>query len=166
LFRDKLVVRISTEDDEPEIAAIHRLAFGRDGESELALDLIRSQIETISIVAQCDERVIGHILLTEIAASVRAVILAPLAVDSKYRELQIGSTLVRTALEIAKNAGFEAVFVLGDPLYYERFGFSSQKADPFVVAWQGPHFMAVELRENALAGKGGKLQVPQAFTRV
>ncbi len=53
--------------------------------------------------------------------------------------------------------------MLGDNLYYERFGFSSRLADPFEVGWQGRNFMALELVEGCLAGKSGKLAYPEAF---
>lgn len=163
MFCEKLVVRNSDENDLVQIAAIHRNAFGRDGEARLARELILSTTPTLSLVADCDDSVIGHVLLSEISAPMRAMMLAPLAVNSNFRELQVGSTLVRNALKSAEQLGIDAIFVLGDPLYYERFGFSSPKADPFAIKWQGPHFMVVELSENVLASKSGKLGVSEAF---
>lgn len=165
MFCEKLVVRNSDENDFTQIATIHHNAFGREDEAGLALELIQSNTPTLSLVADCDGVVIGHILLSDISAPLRSMILAPLAVESKFRELQVGSTLVRNALVSAEKLGIEAIFVLGDPLYYERFGFSSPNADPFSIKWQGPHFLAVELLENALVSKGGKLDVPEPFTR-
>jgi putative acetyltransferase len=160
---DRLTIRPSTESDEPAIFAVESEAFGRDSEARMALALIASPQQTLSLVARCDDSVIGHVLLTEIGAPVRALALAPLAVTDKYREMQVGSRLVADALELARKAGYEAVFVLGDNLYYERFGFCSARADPFDVEWQGPHFMALELVPGALKGKKGKLTYPAAF---
>ncbi|GIL00560.1 MAG: N-acetyltransferase [Alphaproteobacteria bacterium] len=160
---DGLVIAPSTPADEAAIFDVERDAFGRDDEARLALALMAAPAWTLSVVARRRDRVIGHVLLTEIGAPVRAAALAPLAVAAPYREMQVGSRLVADALERARQAGFEAVFVLGDNLYYERFGFSAALATPFAVEWQGPHFMALELVPGALAGKAGRLDYPPAF---
>lgn len=163
---DSLVIRPSRKSDEAAIAAVQTEAFGRPAEARLALDLMAGPMATISLVAECEGRVIGHVLLSEIGAPLRAAALAPLGVLAQFREMQIGSRLVRAAIEQGAAAGFEAIFVLGDNLYYERFGFLAQSAAPFEVEWQGPHFMALELKEGALAGKSGRLVYPDAFRRV
>ncbi len=166
MFCERLVVRNSKSADMAEIAVLHRDGYGREEEAGLATELIQSATPTLSLVADCDNAVIGHILLTEIRAPMKAMMLTPLAVDGKFRELQVGSTLVRHALKSAAKRKIEAIFVPGDPLFYERFGFSSPKADPFSVKWQGPRFLAVELKDNALSSKKGKIEVPEPFSRL
>ena len=163
MFCDNLVLRPSRPADESALAELVAEAFGRRDEADLTLHLIAAPDWTLSLVAECKDRLVGQVLLSEIRAPVRAAALAPLSVRPGYRELQIGSRLVREAIDAARKAGFEAMFVLGDNLYYERFGFSSSKADPFRVDWQGPHFMALELKPGALKGKKGKLVYPSAF---
>ncbi|MEM7463522.1 MAG: N-acetyltransferase [Pseudomonadota bacterium] len=164
MFCEKLVVRSSKSADMDEIAALHRDGYGRENEADIALMMLYSDTPTLSLVADCDSGVIGHILLTEIQAPVKAMMLSPLAVNGKFRELQVGSTLVRHALKSAAKRKFEAIFVPGDPLFYERFGFSSASADAFSVKWKGPRFLAVELKDNALSSKKGKIEVPEAFS--
>ncbi|MCB1451198.1 MAG: N-acetyltransferase [Nitratireductor sp.] len=159
----KLTIRESADDDASAIVTVQSEAFGRKDEADLSLQLISAPPHTISLVAECNGDIAGHVLLTEIGAPVRAMALAPLAVLPKFREMQVGSILVKAAIEKAKAAGYEAIFVLGDNAYYERFGFVSNKADPFDIKWQGPHFMALELHEGALGGKSGKLHYPEAF---
>jgi len=159
----KLTVRASTRNDQNGIAAVQAEAFGRSREAELALALIRASGKTISLVAECVGRVVGHVLLTEIDAPVRSLALAPLAVLPDYREMQVGTSLVRESISRARKLRFDAIFVLGDTPYYERFGFSSALADPFEVGWQGRNFMALELVEGCLKGKSGKLAYPEAF---
>lgn len=54
--------------------------------------------------------------------------LAPLAVLPGRQGWGIGSALVRAALARAKEVGWAAAFVLGDPAYYGRFGFAADAA--------------------------------------
>ena len=160
---DRLTIRPSRPEDQSAILSVERKAFGRGQEARLVDQLIPAPPETISLVAECDGRIIGHILLTEIGAPVKAMALAPLAVLTEYREMLVGSALVREAIETARARRYDAIFVLGDVLYYERFGFSGKLADPFSVRWQGRHFMALELKEGVLKGRRGKLDYPEAF---
>lgn len=163
---EKLVLRHTSKGDRDAIRAVESAAFGRDTEAVLAERLIAGPDHTISLLAECDDRPIGHVLVTEIGAPLKACALAPIGVIGEFREMQVGSTLVRSAIDAARLARFEAMFVLGDVLFYERFGFSSRLADGFDVAWQGPHFMALELLEGALEEKSGRLDYPAAFFSV
>ncbi len=160
---DEIIIRPSVASDEQAIASVLVEAFGRSSEAQLALSLINAPDKTISLVALCETRIVGHVLLTAITGPAKFVALAPLAVSPDFREMQIGSALVREAIARARKAGFDALFVLGDNFYYERFGFSSPLADPFEVGWQGQNFMALELREGCLEGLSGRLDYPQAF---
>lgn len=161
-----LTIRASRKSDLPAIAIIQETAFGRLGEARLTLDLIASSNKTISLLAECDGKLIGHVLFTEIDAPLSALALAPLAVLPDFRELQVGTALVKAGLDRARRSGYEAVFVLGDRGYYERFGFKSEKADSFKIAWQGPHFMGLELKDGALARRKGRLIYPDVFGEV
>ncbi len=163
---DRLLIRRSVSADLPRIVEIHADAFGRRDEAALACELIAAPHGAISLVAQCEERIVGHVVLSEVGAPVKSAALAPLAVLASHRDMQIGSGLVRASIHAAREAGYRAIFVLGDAGYYERFGFLSAAADPFEIAWQGPHFMALELAEGALAGKSGKLNYPRAFFEI
>ena len=160
----KLVLRPATAADHKAIRHVETKAYGRKWEANLVDQLVPAPAQTISLVAECDGEVIGHVLLTEIQAPVKALALAPLAVLPQYREMQVGTQLVRGGIEAARSAGFEAIFVLGDVPYHERFGFSAKLADAFKVKWQGRRFMALELAENTLKGKTGKLFYPEAFS--
>lgn len=159
----QLTIRPSVAADETAIAVVQTEAFGRPYEARLALSLIHSPQTTISLVAECENRIVGHVLLSAIEAPVPSMALAPLAVLPEFREMLVGTALVREGISRAAHTGIHAIFVLGDNLYYERFGFSSTLADPFEVGWQGRNFMALELVEGCLAGKAGKLAYPEAF---
>jgi putative acetyltransferase len=49
--------------------------------------------------------------------------------------------MIRAGLKQAADAGWEGVFVLGDPRYYRRFGFSIDHARGFESPYSGAHFM-------------------------
>jgi putative acetyltransferase len=159
----KITVRQSRKSDETAVAVVQTEAFGRTTEATLTLTLIAARLRTISLVAECNAHVVGHILFSEIVAPVKSLALAPLAVLPEYREMQVGTSLVREGIVRARKLGYDAVFVLGDPDYYQRFGFSGALAGPFEVPWKGPNFMALEIREGSLAGKAGKLVYPAEF---
>ena len=93
-------------------------------------------------------RTVGHVLLSRMTAPVRALALAPLAVATDWQRRGIGTALVEAALERARAAGSQAVFVLGDPAYYRRFGFRADLAAGFASPYAGPHLMVVAPRRG------------------
>lgn len=159
-----VAIRTARSSDSEAIGQIHRTSFNQDGEAALVAQLVGSPTPTISLIADCNGKPVGHLLLSEIDAPVRATALAPMAVLPGYREMQIGTSLVHEAIRRARKQRYEAMFVLGYNGYYERFGFSPQAADRFQVEWQGPHFMVLELSEGALKGKKGRLTYPAPFS--
>src|SRR5690606_41926034 len=58
--------------------------------------------------------------------------------------------LTRAGLDACRQAGVEAVVVLGHPAYYPRFGFSAAAAEVLAAPFSGPAFMALELAPGAL----------------
>ena len=158
-----IAFRESGERDSDAIYAVEERAFQSAAEAQLAVTLIAEPVATISLVADADGEIVGHVLLTEIGGPDGALALAPLAVDPDWRDMQVGTQLVRHALASARQQGWKSVFVLGAPDYYRRFGFRPELADCAEIAWQGPSFMAVELVPGALSGWSGPLSYPQAF---
>lgn len=156
------VYRESTPTDLPAIRELDSQDAIAE-EAGLAEALQQGRSDTLSLVAELDGKVIGHILMTATAGPERALALAPLAIQPTYRDMQIGTELVRHALRLARERGWKSVFVYGQPDYYCRFGFKSRTADGADVACQGPRFLALELCHDALAGWSGPLTYPEAF---
>lgn len=81
-----------------------------------------------------------------------ALLLGPLAVDPAIRSAGIGSGLMRAAIAEARRAGHGAIVLVGDPEYYERFGFSADKTGG--LAMPGPfekhRLLALELKPGAV----------------
>lgn len=99
-----------------------------------------------------DNVVVGHVMLSQMAAPFPALGLAPLAIHPDCQGRSLGSALVRAALAKAGAVGARAVFVLGDPDFYGRFGFGAPQARGFACAYAGPNLMVLPL--------GGPLPVP------
>lgn len=74
--------------------------------------------------------------------------------------------MIRIGLGACAAAGYDVVFVLGDPRYYSRFGFSSERARSLDFPYPKETFMALELCPGALAGVAGKVVYPPPFEGV
>lgn len=91
--------------------------------------------------------------------------LAPLAVAPERQRQGIGAALVAAALAAAAGGGWRAVFVLGDPAYYRRFGFDAALAAGFDSPYAGPHLMARPLG-GPLPARGGPIRHAPAFAAI
>ena len=140
--------------DEAAIAEILTRAFGQDDEARLTARLRSDGDAIVSLVAEEDGTIVGHVLLSIMSAPFRALGLAPLSVAPERQGKGIGAALVRAALDAARSAGWEAVFVLGEPGYYRRFGFSAALASGFESPYAGPGLMAVALTGKLPAASG------------
>ena len=152
-----LEIRPETPDDISAIRDVNRLAFGQEDEAALVDALRDGGYGVVSLVAEDDGRIAGHIFFSRLAIeaggqTVEAAALAPMAVLPECQREGIGSALAGAGLEACRTAGIAAVVVLGHPDYYPRFGFSPDAAhgllSPFPGA--GGAFMALELVPGAL----------------
>lgn len=149
--------------DRDAVRAVTQAAFGAEAEAELVERLHADGDAEIALVAEEGEgRLAGHILFSRMAAPFRALGLAPVSVAPERQGSGIGSALIRAGLARARDQGWEAVFVLGDPRYYGRFGFTAAAAAPFRCAYSGPHLMALPLGTAMPAG-GGDIAYAPAF---
>jgi len=94
------------------------------------VDALRAEgMLSVSLVAERDERVIGHVAFSPVsiggepAGNQQWYGLAPLAVLPECQRQSIGAGLVRTGLDALRRLGARGCVVLGDPAYYARFDF-------------------------------------------
>jgi putative acetyltransferase len=162
-----VVVRPESADDAIAIRALLEDAFGGSAEAALVEQLRATNEIVLALVAIASpDVVVGFIaferLQIEMADGSRAgIALAPLAVGTAHQRCGIGSALVREGLDRLAARHEEIVLVLGDPAFYERFGFSVEEAKAFTSRYQGQHFMA--LRLVAAAPSRGQVCYPAAF---
>jgi putative acetyltransferase len=166
-------IRPETADDFEAVARVERAAFGGPAEANLVNRLRELGQLAVSLVAISRARVVGHIAfspmtLSEDSEGLRAVGLAPLAVLPTHQGRGIGSQLVQAGLRACAEHGWDLVFVLGDPAYYRRFGFTDAAAHGLRWDRDAPAgaFMATELRPGALGGAFGVARYHSAFDDV
>lgn len=155
-------------DERLGIRAVIKEAFGGSDEADLVDRLRGSEYALLSLVAELDGRVVGHILFSRMwiettAGRVSAVALAPVAVHPDRQREGIGSLLIEHGLELVKARGEGIVIVAGHPKYYPRFGFSTEKARFLRSPFPAEAFLAMELHAEALQGIEGSVVYPAAF---
>lgn len=166
-------IRPEVSADEDAVAALLRAAFGSPDEARLLRSLRRSGDLIETLVAIGDDRICGHAafcrlgLRTTAGAEQPVVCLAPLAVAPQYQRRGVGTRLVETGLRKMAAAGEGIVFVLGDPAYYGRFGFSSSAAKPYRSPFSNharAAHLALRLKPGGLIPEAGELRYPAVFS--
>jgi putative acetyltransferase len=167
----EVVVRGENSEDAEErsvIRSINEAAFGGPDEADL-VDKLRTEGDVlISLVAELEKRIVGHILFSRMwietpSGLVSAVALAPMAVLPECQRQGIGGRLIRYGLDLLRDRGEKIVIVVGHPDYYPRLGFSSEKARSLEGRFPAEAFMAMELSPGALSGIRGKVIYPAGF---
>jgi predicted N-acetyltransferase YhbS len=143
-------------------------AFGetRTRKSSERLREDRLPAEGLSFIASEGKRVIGTVRLWNVACGSNkeslgqsALLLGPLAVAEDCRSRGLGGAMVRRAIQAARKLGYGAIVLVGDPEYYNRFGFSGEKTG---ALWMpGPferhRLLGRELKAGALDGARGMI---------
>lgn len=162
-------IRVATRLDSEDIRKVHLCAFSEDEKqkvSMLAGNLFneRTNPETISLVAEVDGAVVGHIAFSPVTIESNkswiGYILAPLGVKPEYQKRQIGSKLIEDGMARLSKMNVNVVFVYGDPKYYGKFGF-----DPGVASRYSPPYelqypfgwQAIVLNEDAFVDSAVKI---------
>jgi putative acetyltransferase len=150
------------------IRAINEAAFGSSAEAELVGKLRADGHAIISLVAELNHALVGHIMFSRmwiktLTGLVPAVALAPLAVLPEHQRRGIGGRLIRSGLDLLRDRGEKIVIVVGHPNYYPRFGFSTGKALSLESSFPPEAFMAMELSPGALDGLRGAVVYPAPF---
>lgn len=165
-----MLIRGEKENDREAVFAVNVLAFKAPAEATL-VDVLREQASpVVSLVAEDNGIVVGHIMFSPVYLSgypeLNVMGLAPMAVAPEHQRKGIGSALVRAGLEQCRQLGFVAVVVLGHPEYYPRFGFSPSSRFGIDSDYKVPEevFMAMELEPESLSGKTGRVKYHVAFS--
>jgi putative acetyltransferase len=124
-----MIIRRERRGDANAIFDVHARAFGRAVEAKLADDLRASDawVPQLSLVALADAEIVGHVVCSRgrLEPDGHAVLgLGPIGVDPDRQRDGIGSALMHAVLGAADALGEPIVALLGDPAYYNRFGFA------------------------------------------
>lgn len=155
--------------DAERVRIVHLAAFETSTEADL-VDALRSHAAPIvSLVAEEDASIVGHILFSPVTLlgvhTPTLMGLAPMAVAPARQRQGIGSSLVVEGLERCRRINAAAVVVLGHPEYYPRFGFVPSSRLSLRCEYDVPEnvFMVRELHDGALNGFSGTIQYHPVF---
>jgi putative acetyltransferase len=165
-------IRPESETDGAAIRAVNEAAFETPAEADLVEALRRKNVSLVSLVAEAEGEVVGHILFSPVTlvghANLKLMGLAPMAVAPEHQRKGVGSALVREGLARCKDLGYCAVVVVGHAKYYPRFGFVPAHRRDLRCEYDVPSdvFMVAELEAGALSGASGVVRYDDAFAGV
>lgn len=173
---DAPVIRPARAEDGDAIDAVIRAAFagtefGHQGEAELVRMIEADGDAMVSLVAEQDGEIVGHVLFSRMdveadGAQLAAAGLAPVSVVPECQGQGVGDALIRAGLDQMRSQGVAMSFVLGHEAYYPRFGYSPELGARFASPFAGPHFMAMMLDKEAAWPLGGRADYAPAFGRM
>lgn len=167
-------IRTETVSDHSSVFKLNYEAFGnREDESKLIerIRLSTQFIPELSIVAEEDNEIVGHLLLSKAEVingdnSHEVIVLAPIAVKPSLQKTGIGDQLIQEGLKRCKDLGYGIVLLIGHPTYYPKFGFKPARnfgleLKQFKVSDEV--FMVCELIAGELDRIKGELIYPKSF---
>ena len=153
-----MIIRKEEAKDYEEVYFVVKRAFESaehaDGNEQDLVNALRKSnafIPQLSLVAEIDGEIVGHILFTKARIEDNTVLtLAPLSVLPEYQRQGIGTALIKEGHRIAKKLGYEYSVVLGSENYYPKTGYLPADTfgikAPFDVSRK--NFMAYKLNDN------------------
>jgi len=166
-----ITVRPEAAEDARAIDVVHISAFGGEAEAHLvsALRAASTYNRELSLVAELNGRIVGHVLLTRVplrrdGEEKNVLALGPMSVVPSQSHRGIGSELIRASVTLAREKGYGAIIVVGHPEYYRRFGFTPAKELQVTCNLPAPEdaLTGMEIVAGNLAG-GGHVGYPEPF---
>lgn len=177
-MNQNIIIRQETPEDydfviELTEKAFETMEFSDQKEGQLVEKLRKAPtfIPELSLVAELNEKVVGHILFSPLVIDngqrqFQSLVLGPVSVLPEFQKQGIGGQLIVAGHQKARELGFQSVILIGHPEYYPRFGYKTASGFGLKVAMELPSddvFMAVELSQNALSGVSGMVVFPPEF---
>lgn len=130
-MNSKIVIRNETAADvnavtEVTVAAFKTLAISSHTEQFIVTALRAAHALSVSLVAEADNRVVGHIAFSPVIMSDGTPNwygLGPVSVFPAYQRQGIGKALIQKGLSCLKAMGAQGCCLVGHPEYYTKFGF-------------------------------------------
>jgi putative acetyltransferase len=160
-------IRAEKPGDEAAIGEVVAAAFGKQSEADLVTRLRNGGDLVLSLVVEDAGRIVAHVAFSRVwierdGARTAGISLAPIAVLPDAQRKGTARALIGAGHLRLKLLGEKIVFVLGDPDYYKRFGFSHEIARPFTCVYQSEHLQALQLAPDAPSA--GEVVYSAAFT--
>ena len=164
-------IRRETATDCAAVYSVVKRAFESaertDGNEQDLVNALRKGaafILALSLVAEADGKVVGHIMFTRAAVDGKPVLaLAPLSVLPEYQRKGIGKALIQEGHKIAKELGYTHSIVLGSEKYYPKAGYSPAECFGIKAPFDVPseNFMACILNETGAEIHGTITYAPE-----
>lgn len=157
-----MTIRPETAGDIAAIEKVHIAAFANQRYSHQTEHLIvnalrAAQALTVSLVAEVDGVVVGHIAFSPIKINGQHCewyALGPVGVLPEHQSRRIGQELVRQGLAAIRALGAEGCVLVGEPAYYQRFGFR-QCRELVMEGVPAEYFMCLAMGEQIPSGTVG-----------
>lgn len=170
----EVIVRAEAPEDVKAIDVVNLSAFQGEAEARLVSAIRKSAdfIPDLSLVAELNGRIVGHLLLSKVklqsTADSRPVLaLGPMSVVPSQSHRGIGSILIQAAISRARDMRYTAIVVAGQPEYYERFDFKPASTWKLSSNLRLPDdgLTAMELVPGTLKD-GGQVMYPAPFAEI
>lgn len=172
-----ILIRPEQPADFASIASVITAAFANvpvsdHQEAELVANLRQTSgyMHELALVAELNHEIVGQALLTQIhiqtaTEQIPVLALAPLSVLPQFQRQGIGSQLMHETYRRAQAWHHKAILVLGDPVFYSRFGyvFASRFGLHFPFAVPEQYCLAIELQPGALKDAAGEILYSAPF---
>ena len=154
-----MIIRNELESDVETISSVTRTAFescpyGNHTEEFIVNALRAANALTVSLVAEASGKVVGHIAFSPVTISDGSrnwYGLGPISVLPEFQEQGIGKSLIHEGLSLLKALGAKGCVLVGNPKYYERFGFKNLP-DLVLDGVPQEYFLALTFGEEEIHG--------------
>ncbi len=132
-MESKMIIRKENDTDITAIAVVTKEAFKNlpisNQTEHFIINALRSAgVLSISLVAEIDEKIVGHVAFSPIRISDNTTDwygLGPVSVIPDFQKKGIGTALINKGLSLLKERGAKGCALVGDPNYYKHFGFKN-----------------------------------------
>lgn len=173
----EMIIRQETKNDHKEVFNVIESAF-KDAEfadhtEQFLVERLRKSdafIPELSMVAEIDGKIVGHILLTKIkikneTTEFDSLALAPVSVLPGFQGKGIGGKLILESHKKAEELRYKSIVLLGHNRYYPRFGYEQADKYGIELPFEVPkeNCMVIELIADGLKGVNGMVEYPKEF---
>ncbi|MCH2037265.1 MAG: N-acetyltransferase [Rickettsiales bacterium] len=164
------MIRKTEQGDISSLETLYQEAFPEEDLWMLVTELLKDEQHTLTLSALQEDVLVGHIMFTRCHAQpehIPLVLLGPMAVLPTFQRQGIGGRLIEEGLTRLRQEYIAKIFVLGDPNYYSRSGFTEESsvlpAYSIPEEWK-PAWQSIELTDCSTP-LAGKLNVTKPWQR-
>lgn len=175
---EKIILRPETPSDYDQVENLVREAFWNvhspGCEEHYLMHIMRNApafVRELDWIAEYEGKIAGQIAYTKMKIAkdngtyCDVLCFGPISVLPEFQAKGIGGKLIRHTQNLARQLGYRAILIFGDPAYYSRFGFVP--AEQFDIGTEDHAYadalQAYELYENALQDCAGRFLEDAVF---